>query len=255
MAWRGVLASELCPALACSPALLPPAVSRRTAAAPGRLTPPRAPPDRPLAPPAPDRPDVGARHHCTALMALVALVNKHPATLMRHLPAVVEAVIRSLDPSEPELRKGCLRASTRALHELVKRYPMVSFHQETQRYAVGTVEAAIIIYDLRTATKWRILSGHTHPVAAVAFVHGGEVLASYSAEGACVKACSIRKGWGGGAERPKTRRFAFSGGCGGFQNEHAWSCGTGWDPCVHGTTERHRNLMCDSHALVIPTPL
>ena len=32
------------------------------------------------------------------------------------------------------------------------------------------------------------LTGHTHPVAAVAFVQSGEVLASYSAEGACVKA-------------------------------------------------------------------
>ena len=28
-----------------------------------------------------------------------------------------------------------------------------SFHQETQRFAVGTVETVIIIYDLRTATK------------------------------------------------------------------------------------------------------
>ena len=28
-----------------------------------------------------------------------------------------------------------------------------SFHQETQRFAVGTVESVIIIYDLRTATK------------------------------------------------------------------------------------------------------
>ena len=34
------------------------------------------------------RPDVGSRHHCTALLALVALVNKYPAPLLRHLPAV-----------------------------------------------------------------------------------------------------------------------------------------------------------------------
>jgi WD40 repeat protein len=107
---------------------------------------------------------------------------------MRHLPSVVEAVICALDPSEPELRKGCLRASTRALHELVKRYPMVSFHQVTQRYAVGTVDAVIIIYDLRTATKWRILNGHTKALSALAFLPSGDTLASFSAEERCAKA-------------------------------------------------------------------
>lgn len=74
---------------------------------------------------------------------------------MQFLPDVVTAVIRTLDPSEPDQRKGCLRASTRALHELVKQYPMVSFHQESQRYAVGTLSSVIVIFDLRTATKVR----------------------------------------------------------------------------------------------------
>jgi len=134
------------------------------------------------------RPDVGSRHRCTALLALVALVNKHPSSLIRHLPTVVEAVIRSLDPSEPELRKGCLKASSRALHELVKRFPMVAFHQPSQRYAVGTTSSAIVVYDLRTATKWRILSGHTRSVSAVAFAEGGDVIASYSSQESCVKA-------------------------------------------------------------------
>ena len=32
---------------------------------------------------------------------------------------------------------------------------VVSFHQATQRFAVGTVDGRIVIYDLRTATKSR----------------------------------------------------------------------------------------------------
>ena len=77
------------------------------------------------------------------------------------------------------MRKGCLKTSTVALHDLVRRYPMIHFNQETQRFAVGTTEAVVILYDLRTATKWRILEGHTGPVTALAFEHSGEKLASY----------------------------------------------------------------------------
>ena len=69
--------------------------------------------------------DVHKTYRCTALLSLVALVKKHTAHMMRHLPSIVEAIICTLDPSEHTLRKDCLHASTMALHELVKRYPMV----------------------------------------------------------------------------------------------------------------------------------
>ena len=96
------------------------------------------------------------------------------------MPAVVQAVLRPLDPSVPSLREGCLAASTTALRELFRRYPQVAFHQLTQRLAVGTTEGVIIIYDLRTATKWRILQGHEAQVSALAFSASGEHVASVS---------------------------------------------------------------------------
>ena len=43
------------------------------------------------------------------------------------------------------------------------------------------MESTIIVYDLRTATKWRVLDGSEGPVSAVAFEREGERLASYSA--------------------------------------------------------------------------
>jgi hypothetical protein len=49
---------------------------------------------------------------------------------------VVEAALRPLDPAVPSLREGSLGASTSALRELVRRYPMVHFNQPTQRLAV-----------------------------------------------------------------------------------------------------------------------
>ena len=116
-----------------------------------------------------------------AVTALISLVKARGVSLEEELPAVVEAVIKPLDPSVPSLREGCLSASTSALRELVKRYPMMAFNQGTQRLAVGTVDGVVLIYDLRTATKWRILQGHEAAISALAFSPGGESVASLSA--------------------------------------------------------------------------
>ena len=145
------------------------------------------------------RPDMSDEYHRTSIMAMVSLVKKRPLSLARHLSTVVEAVIKSLDPSKPLLRKGCLQASTKALHELVKRFPVVAFHQRTQRFAVGTAGKVIIIYDLRTATKWRLLEGHKGMISALAFAPDGNSLASYSIEEKCVKTWQAGStGWMGG---------------------------------------------------------
>jgi WD40 repeat protein len=66
------------------------------------------------------------------------------------------------------------------IHVNLQKYPMVSFHQESQRLAVGTNENVIIIYDLKTATRWHVLEGHKNSVSAVAFNDNGKALSSYS---------------------------------------------------------------------------
>jgi hypothetical protein len=132
-------------------------------------------------------PDVVDEYLGVCIMTLTALIRKNPLTFVRHLSDVVEAVINTLDPSKPLLRKGCLNASTKALHELVRRFSIVAFHQKTQRFAVGTPQKFIIIYDLRTATKWRLLEGHSGSISALCFDDQGKYLSSYSAEELCVK--------------------------------------------------------------------
>lgn len=121
--------------------------------------------------------------HHIALVALGNFIKRKPIAIVRFLPTVVEIVIKTLDPSESDVRKACLKNSTMVLHQLVKRYPMASFHQQTQRFALGTTDGVIVIYCLRTATKWRILEGHTAPVSALTFEPSlGELIVSYSAQ-------------------------------------------------------------------------
>jgi len=131
-----------------------------------------------------DRP---AGFHESILLYMMELINTHYLLMCRHLPAFVDTIMACLDPTKPDRRRRCLPLSTRCLHGLVRRFPMVDFHQETQRLALGTMEAVIVIYDLRTATKWRVLDGHASAVSAVRFRADGQVLVSYAARDGSVR--------------------------------------------------------------------
>ena len=95
---------------------------------------------------------------------------QHPVPLLAELPRLVETVIHSLDPNVPHLRESCLKAATQVLHNLVSQFPNVSFHQTTQRLAVGTQKAVIIIWDLKTATRWHVLEVPPPPLTSAALL-------------------------------------------------------------------------------------
>lgn len=52
----------------------------------------------------------------------------------------------------------------------------------TQRLAVGTNEGAIIMYDLKTATRLYVLEGHRKRLAAISFSPDGRRLVTVSLE-------------------------------------------------------------------------
>eukprot|EP01117_Protostelium_nocturnum_P009691 TRINITY_DN3461_c0_g1_i1.p1 TRINITY_DN3461_c0_g1~~TRINITY_DN3461_c0_g1_i1.p1 ORF type:complete len:1249 (-),score=384.08 TRINITY_DN3461_c0_g1_i1:37-3783(-) len=118
--------------------------------------------------------------HSQAIVCLGNLIRQDPVSLLPLLPRLVEIIVKSLDPHVPYMRDHCLSATTSVLHVLVKKYPMISFHQETQRMAVGTKEGPIIIYDLKTATKWWTLEEGNQQVTALNFSSNGRNLASYT---------------------------------------------------------------------------
>ena len=115
-------------------------------------------------------------------MCIINLVQKYPQVLLKHIPLLVSTIIRCLDPSAPRRRKALLSATTASLHVLVTKYPNVAFHQETQHFAIGTGPArdnCILIYDLRTTTRWKQLKGHRAVLTATEFNSDGQYLISY----------------------------------------------------------------------------
>jgi len=136
--------------------------------------------------------DLGAAFTSSALFVLVAFIQRYAGKVLPLLSKFTEAVLQCLEPSDPSLRRQSLLAVTSALHELVQTFPMVAFHQQSQKFAVGTGDGLVVVYDLRTATKWRILEGHAAAVAALAFSRDGSQLSSYSAHDRSVRLWQCR---------------------------------------------------------------
>jgi hypothetical protein len=143
------------------------------------------------APDAPLATDPGA-----ALAAILAVAARHPLALYRSVPLIAQVLVRCLDPVRPNLRRALLPPATRALHTLVSTYATIAFDQHSQRVAVAARapdpsapaapaaadDCGVVLYDLRTATRIRVLLGHHAPVLALAFSPSGAVLLSYARE-------------------------------------------------------------------------
>ncbi|KZO96765.1 hypothetical protein CALVIDRAFT_597918 [Calocera viscosa TUFC12733] len=120
--------------------------------------------------------------HLKAIMLIVAfIVRKKPLVLYLSLPRLVDAVVKSLDPDSSS-RDAVLQAATVILDQLVKTYPSVAFNGKVQRLAVGTIEGAVIMYDLKTATRLYVLEAHRKRVSACSFSPDGRRLVSVSLE-------------------------------------------------------------------------
>lgn len=57
---------------------------------------------------------------------------------------------------------------------------MVDFSSSAQKLAVGTLEGASVIYDVRTATRSVVLEGHIGPVSVLAFSPDAKLIATCS---------------------------------------------------------------------------
>ncbi|KAH9814396.1 hypothetical protein DFH28DRAFT_971572 [Melampsora americana] len=131
-----------------------------------------------------------------ATMKLVIfMLRKKPLVLYTSLPRLVEAVVKSLDPTyQNEMRQQTQSVATIILHELVKTYPFISFHHETQRLVVGTEEGACILYDLKTGRRLEVLESFKKSVIATSFSPDGHRLVTVGLEEGRVEVWKIGSG-------------------------------------------------------------
>jgi WD40 repeat protein len=94
---------------------------------------------------------------------------------------ITQILLKCFDPNELALRKNSHKIVSIILSIMVKMFPMVAFHHESQRLAIGTHDGPIAIYDMRTSSKWKILEGHVGNITCLGFDSKGNLLASYSA--------------------------------------------------------------------------
>ncbi|AFZ81192.1 hypothetical protein BEWA_006010 [Theileria equi strain WA] len=122
---------------------------------------------------------LGGAYITTSIKLIINFISNFRQIGIYHLPDLVGIIIKCLDPSDYNMRILMLRHATSALFYLVKNIPMVDFHQDTQRFAVGSQTGHIIIYDVRTATKWRMFMGRQSEIGCVAFSSAGNFIAAY----------------------------------------------------------------------------
>ena len=65
-------------------------------------------------------------------------------------------------------------------------FPTVDFQKQTQRLALGTNEGAVIMYDLKTATRLYVLEGHKKRTTAISFSPDGRRLVTASLDDSMV---------------------------------------------------------------------
>jgi hypothetical protein len=114
------------------------------------------------------------------LKALSHVIRNRPTLLVPFISPLIESLIKVLDPKDPILRKTIIQDATQLLFDVVETYSFVDFHKPTQRLAVGTLEGAVVIYDVRTSTRYQVFEGSMGQITAVAISPDGKFLASYS---------------------------------------------------------------------------
>lgn len=115
------------------------------------------------------------------LEILKQYIKFYGIALEPYLIQITQIILKCLDPHDIPLRKNSLVDVTIILGILVKKFPMIDFHHDSQRLAVGTNIGPIAIYDVRTSAKWRVLEGHSGKITCLKFNTSGHYLISYSA--------------------------------------------------------------------------
>ncbi|KAF9468708.1 hypothetical protein BDZ94DRAFT_1304460 [Collybia nuda] len=130
-------------------------------------------------------------HRRTVLQIVAFLIRKRPIVLQPNIPKLMEAVVKSLDPNVTTHREAVLDTATEIIGYVVNTFPSVDFHMGTQRLAVGSIEGAVVMYDLKTAIRLYVLDGHKKGITACSFSPDGRRLLTLSLEESVVRVWKV----------------------------------------------------------------
>ena len=111
--------------------------------------------------------------------------------LVQYLPIVTNQIMCLMSPQNKELKSICIENSKKVLSHLIINYPMIAFHSNMQKLAVGSVDGKIFIYDMSTGNMWKNLNAHNTQVSAIIFDSSGNSIISYSAQEHLLKCWKI----------------------------------------------------------------
>eukprot|EP00668_Euglena_longa_P001466 GGOE01001743.1.p1 GENE.GGOE01001743.1~~GGOE01001743.1.p1 ORF type:complete len:1365 (+),score=170.67 GGOE01001743.1:339-4097(+) len=126
------------------------------------------------------------RQHGTVL-CIARLMRRDHLQLYPCLPRVVNVILGVLDPHQISVHNLCLPAVTSALGLAVRCYNMVAFEQVKQKLAVGYQTGDVVLYDLRTASRYLHFGAHSKTVSCLQFSPDGKRLATFCSDEAIVK--------------------------------------------------------------------
>ncbi|KAJ2776735.1 hypothetical protein GGI15_004754, partial [Coemansia interrupta] len=123
--------------------------------------------------------NLAERRGALQLIGLVA--QKYPVLLYPYLEGLAATIVQAIEPKHATARKQLIGAAGAALQGLVRTYPWVSFHPESQCLAVGCIDGRCTTFDLRTATRTAVYDSQAAaPVVAVAISPRGDRVASFT---------------------------------------------------------------------------
>ncbi|KAH9175602.1 quinon protein alcohol dehydrogenase-like superfamily [Lactarius sanguifluus] len=123
-------------------------------------------------------------HRKSVLQLVAFLTRKKPLVIYPHLPKLVEAVVKSLDPNSTSNRDAVLDTATEILGHVVK-----------TAWPWGTSEGAIVMYDLKTATRLYVLESHKQALVVCSFSPDGRRLATVSLQEGVVLVWKVGTGF------------------------------------------------------------
>ena len=126
--------------------------------------------------------------YCSYLIEIIYIIFQEKSfRLTTFLPPIINLIMKTMNPNSKDLKNICIENSKKVLSKLLMNYPMVTFHQESYKLAIGTNEGKILIYDMSNGELWKNISGYKNEISALSFDISGNIIISYCANEGLVK--------------------------------------------------------------------